>query len=133
MIPSVIIIAPAEIITEAPANQSNPLTPPQILTKLEDVAPRGSVQGQDHEMSAVARKISTVVILVAEVETESAEVGAINGGDVPPHVTPRPTLPHHPKAVASITKRVSAADPVIARRRAGNLSRRTRNEKCRLA
>jgi len=78
--------------------------------------------------------VSTAVTLEAEVVIEREEAEAIKGVDVLPLVTLL-IHPPLPGGVVSITKRVSVRKvaPVIERRRAGNLSRRMRSEKCRLA
>lgn len=118
----------------APANQSNHLTPPQILTKVEDEVahPRKSVPGQ--EMSADIRTTSISVTLAAnpevvignaEAEVQSADIHRLETLLTPPLL---------PRVVVNIIKRVgSGADPEIGRRRAESHQRRRKNEKCRLA
>jgi hypothetical protein len=118
----------------APANQSNHLTPPQILTKVEDVVahPRKSVHGQ--EMSADIRTTSISVTLAANPEAVIGNAEAeVQSADIR-HLETLLTPPLLPRGVANIIKRgVSGADPEIGRRRAGSRLRRRRNEKCKLA
>ena len=119
---------------EAPANKSNHLTPPQILTKVEDVVarPRKSVPGQ--EMSADTRITSISVTLAANPEAVIGNAEAeVQSADIH-HLETLLTPPLLPRVVANIIKRGgSGADPEIGRRRAGSRLRRRRNEKCKLA
>lgn len=118
----------------APANQSNHLTPPQILTKVEDEVAHPRKSAHDREMSAGIRTTSISVSLAANREAVIANAEAeVQSGDIH-HLEILLTPPLRPRGVANTTKRgVSGADLEIERRRAESHQRRRRNEKCRLA